>query len=579
MVRKATPKETKKVSRIPKAAEKVDNPLNHHIRKVSPKSEGQKNYIEKIENSSIVICDGKAGSGKANPVSCEVMTPNGPVLMGNIKERDIVCTPDGKTSRVLNVYERGIQDIYRITFTNGNFVECTLDHLWKVNCKSNIITKIVDTKHILENFKKKDDANAFSIVTSEACYFESQYIPFDPYLIGYLIGNAHFNKNQIRVTLPTKEIHDKIQEKLGPNYRLSQCKTKTIDYNIVNAIKGGENKINTIIKNLNLREKLSYQKFIPNIYLLNSIEVREKLLTGLLDSDGSSSEYMAEYSTSSKELAENVKFLAESLGGLVRITSRYPKYTYKGEKKIGRLSHRVYIRFNNIGKYFSLSYKKENCLEKVKYFNKHIIENIEFNRQEDSRCIKIDHPNSLYLINHFVPTHNTHIAVGKAVEFLTKEKVDKIIICRPTIDAGESLGYAPGSYDEKLKPWLLPLFDELHKFVDYSTQKLWENSNKLELCPIGLARGRTMENCFIILSEAQNATLEQLRMFLTRIGPNSTMIIEGDCSQSDLPARKRGGLAFLIERLCRIEGISMVHLDDCDIVRHPLIEKIIRNLE
>jgi len=173
----------------------------------------------------------------------------------------------------------------------------------------------------------------------------------------------------------------------------------------------------------------------------------------------------------------------------------------------------------------------------------------------------------------------THIAIGMALEYLLDEKVKKIIITRPILEAGEKMGYLPGSAEEKLHPYLLPILDEIAHFISpahYASLKL---NNKIEVVPLGLMRGRNFHNSFIVADECQNASYEQLKMLITRTGQSSKMVLTGDVAQSDLSRHLQGGFLNMIESLEGIEGIGVSKLDSSDIVRNAIIGKILSRLE
>jgi len=173
----------------------------------------------------------------------------------------------------------------------------------------------------------------------------------------------------------------------------------------------------------------------------------------------------------------------------------------------------------------------------------------------------------------------THIAVGMALEYLLDDKVKKIIITRPVVESGEKIGYLPGTAEEKLHPYLLPLLDEVNHFIPSAKYASLKTNNKIEIVPLGLMRGRNFHNAFIVADECQNASYDQLKMLLTRIGNNSKMILTGDVSQSDLHRHMQGGFYDMIAALSGIEGIGVSKLDSSDIVRHPIIGKIIGRLD
>lgn len=173
----------------------------------------------------------------------------------------------------------------------------------------------------------------------------------------------------------------------------------------------------------------------------------------------------------------------------------------------------------------------------------------------------------------------THIAIGMALEYLLGNKVEKIVITRPVVEAGERLGFLPGTAEDKLYPYLLPLFDEINHFLQIQHYGKLKSARQIEVVPLGLMRGRNFHNSFIIADECQNASYDQLKMLLTRIGMESKMVLTGDVAQSDLQKINQGGFIELINRLSGIEGIGFSVLDATDIVRNPIIASIISRLD
>lgn len=173
----------------------------------------------------------------------------------------------------------------------------------------------------------------------------------------------------------------------------------------------------------------------------------------------------------------------------------------------------------------------------------------------------------------------THIAIGLALEYLLSNKVEKIVITRPVVEAGERLGFLPGSAEEKLHPYLLPLFDEINYFLDSTHYHKLKSERKIEVVPLGLMRGRSFHKSFIVADECQNASFDQLKMLLTRIGIDSKMILTGDVEQSDLQKNIQGGFINIINLLQGVNGIGFSNLEFSDIVRNPIIADIIDRLK
>ena len=176
-------------------------------------------------------------------------------------------------------------------------------------------------------------------------------------------------------------------------------------------------------------------------------------------------------------------------------------------------------------------------------------------------------------------TGKTYTAVAVAVKALKNKEVKRIILTRPAVEAGESLGFLPGDLKEKIDPYLRPLYDALDDMIPQEKLKLYLENRTIEVAPLAFMRGRTLDNCFVILDEAQNTTDLQIKMFLTRMGPSAKVIITGDLSQVDLPARQTSGLLKATRILEKIKGISMVVLNVDDVVRHRLVKEIIKAYE
>jgi phosphate starvation-inducible PhoH-like protein len=176
-------------------------------------------------------------------------------------------------------------------------------------------------------------------------------------------------------------------------------------------------------------------------------------------------------------------------------------------------------------------------------------------------------------------TGKTYLAVAMAISALVSKRVNRIILARPAVEAGERLGFLPGTLQEKIDPYLRPLYDALYDMLEPEKVDRFLEKNVIEVAPIAFMRGRTLNDSFIILDEAQNTTSEQMKMFLTRLGFNSKAVITGDITQIDLPNAKRSGLIEATEILKDVEGISFVRFDETDVVRHHLVQRIVRAYE
>ncbi|MES2379109.1 MAG: PhoH family protein [Bacteroidota bacterium] len=172
-------------------------------------------------------------------------------------------------------------------------------------------------------------------------------------------------------------------------------------------------------------------------------------------------------------------------------------------------------------------------------------------------------------------TGKTYTAVALAVRALKNKEIKRIILTRPAVEAGENLGFLPGDLKEKIDPYLRPLYDALDDMIPAEKLKLYLENRTIEIAPLAFMRGRTLDNCFVILDEAQNATDMQLKMFLTRMGPSAKFIVTGDVTQIDLPKKQQSGLHTALRILTDIKGIEIVYLSGEDVVRHKLVRKIL----
>jgi len=188
---------------------------------------------------------------------------------------------------------------------------------------------------------------------------------------------------------------------------------------------------------------------------------------------------------------------------------------------------------------------------------------------ESARC------NELVFASGPAGTGKTYLAIALAVSALQRREVDRIVLVRPAVEAGEELGFLPGDLKEKIAPYLQPMMDALQELVPRPSFKECMESGTIEMAPLAYMRGRTLKRCFAILDEAQNATIPQMRMFLTRLGVGSRAVVTGDPTQVDLPAKVRSGFADACSLLSDVSGIGLVHLESKDQMRHPLVQAII----
>jgi phosphate starvation-inducible PhoH-like protein len=180
-----------------------------------------------------------------------------------------------------------------------------------------------------------------------------------------------------------------------------------------------------------------------------------------------------------------------------------------------------------------------------------------------------------FVANGFI-NHNTYLAVAMAVQYLMSKRVNRIVLARPAVEAGEKLGFLPGDLQDKVDPYLRPLYDALFDLMDFERVTKFLEKRVIEVAPLAFMRGRTIADAFIILDEAQNTTSEQMKMFLTRIGFGSKAVITGDVTQIDLPSGRKSGLVEAQRVVSNIDGIVFIQFDERDVVRHQLVQMIIK---
>ena len=267
-----------------------------------------------------------------------------------------------------------------------------------------------------------------------------------------------------------------------------------------------------------------------------------------------------------------------------KIISRGNKISIKGNKdqlleveKIIRSLVIHYEKFGKIDKKIVLSHIRNGFSNEEKEViiygssGKKIIAKT----SNQKRIVDLHNKNDLLFVIGPAGTGKTYVSVALGVKALKEKKIKKIIITRPVVEAGENLGFLPGDLQDKIDPYLKPIYDALEDMIPIHKMKKFIENKTIEIAPLAYMRGRTLKNAFILLDEAQNTTESQLKMFLTRLGQNSKMIVTGDISQIDLRKNQSSGLVDAKNKLNNIEGIGFTHLDSSDVLRHSLVKKIL----
>ena len=362
-------------------------------------------------HSGFILAD-QQGLGKALSLDTKLYTPTGYKLMRDIHVGDYIFGKDGKPTKVVAVYNHHNVEMYRITFSDGVSIDCCKDHLWEVHDQCG--TKVVPTSWFLQkdHFGKirKDHLRTktnykYWISRCNPVEFDEQTIPLDPYFLGLLLGDGCI-KYGVAIATTDIEIVEYIKSSLPNGYKLRKDADR-YSYYISTGCSGKPNMYIDILRQLHLYGTDSHTKFVPEIYKYNSIPIRTAILQGLLDTDGYCTKCnLLQYTTVSAQLAEDIRFLVESLGGIVSQSQKSCGYCVEGKKKITGVAYTLTIRFDDPHNYVRLPRRKQ-ILTSRKFHPRRNIVNIEQIDNADAKCITVDNSDHLYLAEHFIVTHNT----------------------------------------------------------------------------------------------------------------------------------------------------------------------------
>lgn len=366
------------------------------------------------------------GTGKEQPLSSNILTPNGWTKMGNIKVGSEVIAADGSIAKVTGVFPKGIKDIYRVSFKDGTYVDCGLEHLWEVKTcedrRNKKKARIVTTEQMLNNYilgkNSKTPYHNYSIRLVKPIQFKSKLNEDDikPYVLGALIGDGGLSRNTIKFTTSDNEILQRIEKELDKEDKISKFYGDNYDYGIASKITKRDKlghllKCNTLLKleEYGLMGKRSEDKFIPKKYLYANIEERIQLLQGIMDTDGwtNKRDALCEFDTTSEQLCKDVLELIRGLGGKASYSTKQGKYKNREKVIECKKVYRIYFTIKGINPFY-LKRKAEKFSE-PKFNYQKIITNIEKVRKEECQCIMIDHPEHLYVTDGYTLTHNTEL--------------------------------------------------------------------------------------------------------------------------------------------------------------------------
>ena len=379
--------------------------------------------FEMVINNPMQIILGSNGSGKAEPLDSLIKVPNGWLKMGQMEIGTEVIAKDGTTTTVNGVFPQGLKEIFKITFADGRSAECCADHLWKVYIGGKqypIVPRIISTLELIKWLETKTYSNLLWVDLIDSEQNADVELPIDPYLLGVFLGDG-CSRGSPDITTPDTFIIDEISKVVPSECMISKGYSRKIntitgeDCYTYGIVKKPDSKVNTFTKKLiemKLYNKLSYDKFIPEIYLHASTKQRLHLLQGLLDTDGFIGKNGSiSFSSSSEMLSRGVQYLVRSLGGIAKLSTRIPHYTYLGQRLTGRLDFRIHIRYKKQSELFRLPKKKirTNDINQYASILKNRIETIESIGFKEAQCISIKHPEHLYVTDQFIVTHNSSL--------------------------------------------------------------------------------------------------------------------------------------------------------------------------
>jgi phosphate starvation-inducible PhoH-like protein len=449
--------------------------------------------------------------GRAQPLDARVLTPSGWRTMGSLEVGDEVIGSDGRATRVLGVYPQGETLVYRVTMSDGASTIACAEHLWAVRTpedkRDGKAPRVLETAEMIDNLRRSHQHRYELPVLSEPVDWPRRDVPLDPYALGLLLGDGCITGQ----TTPSFATADtELVASLGAAFAgigVNVRHKKGVDYCFPNPAAGHggaivRNPLAETLRGLGLLGTRSSTKFVPEAYVYNSPDIRLAVLQGLLDTDGGPVTQVGrtsriQYSTSSQRLKDDVLFLVRSLGGVAYWRLRKAEGRKPGRAKGRDVPHRTDTYVMNIR--LPQGVEPFRLERKAAIYREHgggrpmrYVASIEPAGVQETQCILVDAPDSLYVTDDFILTHNT------------------------------------------------------------------------------------LGDAFIILDEAQNTTTEQMKMFLTRIGLGSKAVITGDVSQIDLPAGRRSGLVEAERIIKGIDGIEFIYFTEKDVVRHKLVQMIIR---
>lgn len=383
------------------------------------------NMTAGLQRSDLIILAARPSMGKAQPLDAKILTNSGWTTMGELTVGDRLASVDGQPSKITGIFPQGIEQVYRITFSDGRSTECSGEHLWKVYYRDWTEARIVTTTEIIKMLTRKRYQKRLWIDMPSGDFGIDRKLPISPWALGLLLAEGDLSN--MKVSSGDKEILSRLQKELGAKYTLNPI--NTYDYRIVmtkdSRTRGSRELVplRESLKGLGLYGVNSCDKFIPAIYKNTTRENRIAILQGLLDGDGWVEAHKSvRFTSCSEQLADDVIELVRSIGGWASKKQKTSHYTYAGEYKAGKPAYVVNLNFANPKKLFSLQ-RKITRAAPTERRKKPVITSIKPTRKTATQCISVSHPSHLYITNDYVVTHNTTLVTNLAYNVATIEKL------------------------------------------------------------------------------------------------------------------------------------------------------------
>ena len=480
------------------------------------------------------IYGGSMGGGKAQPLDSKVLTVSGWKTMGDVDVGDTVVTPKNTHAKVLNTYFHKDKDIYEITTKSGRVVRACNEHLWIVtitNPKKGTTLDVIDTDEIIS--LKNKNLKVYLPISEAIGSHGLSNLFVDPYVMGILIAEGCLTGGYPVFTSADKEVADKVDSwckssgyqltptKDGISYRI---RSNVFHNDVINS-KGqftNSNEICNYLRAIGLADKKSHNKFIPKEYLESSVAQRFELLRGLMDGYGTVSDSSScSYTTCSEQLKNDFCYLVRSLGGIAKVRTKLPSYTYKGKKKTGRLSYIISVSFRDNRDVFYLSRKKNKCHQrKSKHFRDEIVD-IKYIGKQDAKCIYIDDNEHLYLTDDFIVTHNTFMGLMRFLLYVDDPLFIGFVIRKNASD----LRGAGGAFDEALD--MFSRYDPKLRYTKQPMQMTFSSGAKIFFTGLdgdaGMKSLQGKQISAIMLDEATHFTEEEIVWAESRLRTKARM--------------------------------------------------------